>query len=206
MLIYGNRATKTGHHNLFGTKCSHCNTANSLEMYTFSRYAHIFWIPLFPYKKEAVTQCNHCKQVLTKKEFDSTLTEKFNDIKTQTKTPYWQFIGLGLIVLGIAAGTYGAAEDNKRDKVFLNAPATGDVYEIRMGTGKYTLYKVASVKADSVFVMPNQYEVNISTGLTKAEMNTPTSFVTDKEEQLGFTKKELLLLKDKGEIMNVRRR
>jgi phage terminase large subunit GpA-like protein len=69
MIIYGQRATKTGHQSLYNTTCHHCNSKNSLEMYTFSRYFHVFWIPFFPYRKEALTQCNHCKQILNKKIF-----------------------------------------------------------------------------------------------------------------------------------------
>jgi hypothetical protein len=206
MIIYGARSTKTGHHDLFGTKCSHCGNANTLELYTFSRYAHIFWIPLFPFKKDAVTQCNHCKQILSKKEFNAELLDKYNEVKANTKTPYWQFAGLVLIALGIVAGVYGEAQNNKEDNSFLTAPKSGDVYQVKTFGGNYTLYKVASVTPDSVYVMPNQYEVNKISGLRKSDMTDPANFITDESELLAFSIKDLAKKKEAGEILRVIRK
>lgn len=203
MIIYGHRATKTSHQNLFGIKCPHCESRDSLEMYTFSRYAHIFWIPLFPYKKEAVTQCNHCKQTLTKKEFSPELLEKYDEVKTQVKTPYWQFAGSALIVLLIISGVYSGIQDDKKDNAFLKSPKTGDIYEIKTNKGQYTLYKVAEVKDDSVFVLVNQYETNKKTGLRQKEMVASESFIQD--EYLPIAKSELLKMKVSGEIQSVKR-
>ena len=203
MIIYGHRATKTSHQNLFGIKCPHCESRDTLEMYTFSRYAHIFWIPLFPYKKEAVTQCNHCKQVLTKKEFSSELLSKYDEVKANIKTPYWQFAGTALIALLIISGVYSGIQDDKKDNAFLTAPKAGDIYEIKTDKGQYTLYKVAEVKADSVFVLINQYETNKRTGLTKKEMTASDSYIQD--EYLPIAKSELLKMKASGEIQSVKR-
>lgn len=203
MIVYGNKATKTGHQNLFGTKCSHCGTRDSLEMYTFSRYFHLFWIPVFPYKKEAVTQCNHCKQVLNKKEFPSELLSQYEEMKTTAKTPYWQYIGLlifgGLILLLV----FSIQEDDKRDKAYLAAPKAGDIYEIKTTDGAYTLYKVSQVTADSVYVLFNQFQSNKISGLRKSEMTATSSFI--QEDPMPIAKKDLATMKEKGEIQGVKR-
>jgi zinc-ribbon family len=203
MIIYGHKATKTGHQSLFGTKCSNCNTKDSIEMYTFSRYFHIFWIPIFPYRKEAVTQCNHCKQVLNKKQFSADLLSLYDEMKMNIKTPYWQFIGIGLFAVLIIAITFSIKEDNKRDTAYLMAPKVGDIYEIKIAYKNYTLYKVSEVAADSVYVLFNKFESNKRTGLNQAKMNMPESFTED--EWLPIAKKDLLLMKEKGEIEEVRR-
>ncbi len=203
MLIYGNRATKTGHQSLFGIKCPHCQTKDSLEMYTFSRYAHLFWIPMFPYKKEAVTQCNHCKQVLNKKEFTSDLMQQYEEMQANTKKPLWQFAGLGVFGGLIALGVYTAAQDDKKDITYLSAPKTGDVYEIKLGYREYTLYKVSDVLADSVYVMPNQFQTNKQSGLSKTEITKASSFIQD--EYIPIAKKDLAAMKEKGEIISVNR-
>jgi hypothetical protein len=203
MIIYGHKATKTGHQSLFGTKCSNCNTNNSLEMYSFSRYFHIFWIPVFPYRKEALTQCNNCKQVLHKKEFSSDLLSQYDEMKTNIKTPYWQFIGAGLLAALIIVITFSIKEDNKRDTAYLTAPKEGDIYEIKIAYKNYTLYKVSKVTPDSVYVLFNKFESNKRTGLNQAKMNMSESFIED--ELLPIAKKDLLLMKEKGEIEEVRR-
>ncbi len=203
MIVYGNKATKTGHQNLFGTKCSHCGTKDSLEMYTFSRYFHLFWIPVFPYKKEAVTQCNHCKQVLNKKEFHSELLSQYEEMKATAKTPYWQYIGLlifgGLILLLVNS----IREDDKRDKAYLAAPKAGDIYEIKTTDGAYTLYKVSQVTTDSVYVLFNQFQSNKQSGLSQEKMTAASSFI--QEDPMPIAKKDLAAMKEKGEIQGVNR-
>ncbi len=203
MLIYGNRATKTGHQNLFGVKCQHCQTKDALEIYTFSRYAHLFWIPLFAYKKEAVTQCNHCKQVLNKKDFSADILSSYAEMKANIKTPWWQFIGLGLIGVLVALAINDSAENDKRDKALLAAPKAGDIYEIKLAAAEYTLYKVIEVTNDSVYVLVNQYQTNKQSGLNKSEITKPASFIED--GYLPFAKKDLTAMKEKGEITGVRR-
>lgn len=201
MIISGNRATKTGHQSLFGTKCNSCSSKEALEMYTFSRYFHIFWVPFFPYRKEAITQCNHCKQILNKKEFSSDLSLQYEEMKTNIKTPYWQYIGGVLFVVLIISIFSSIKEDNKRDIAFLNAPQPGDIYKIRTPDGQYTLYKVSEVKSDSVYVLFNEFETNKQSGLRQVKMNEATSFIT--EDYLPIAKKDLMAMKEKGEIQGV---
>jgi hypothetical protein len=203
MIIYGHKATKTGHQSLFGTKCSSCGTKDEIEMYTFSRYFHLFWIPVFPYRKEAVTQCNHCKKVLHKKEFSADLLSQYEEMKMNIKTPYWQFTGAGLLALLIIAITYSVKEDDKRDIAFLTAPRAGDIYEIKLSSNNYTLYKVLDVTPDSVYVLLNKFEATRQSGLSKMEMNEPGSF--SEEEEMAIARKTLLSLKQSGEIESVRR-
>ncbi len=172
-------------------------------MYTFSRYFHLFWIPIFPYRKEAVTQCNHCKRVLHKKQFTADLLGRREEMKTNIKTPYWQFIGAGLLAALIISITFSIKEDNKRDIVYLNAPKVGDIYEVKLNSSSYTLYKVMDVTADSVFVLFNKFETTGQSGLNKAEMNGANSFTED--NGMSIARKNLLDLKEKGDIDGVRR-
>jgi zinc-ribbon family len=203
MLIYGNRAIKTGYQSLFGTKCSHCGTKDSLEMYTFSRYFHIFWIPMFPYKKEATTQCSHCKQILQKKEFDSSLLLQYEEMKLNARKAYWQFIGSGLLVFLIFAVATSIKEDNKNDISYLSAPKVDDIYEVELDDGAYSLYKIKEVTSDSIFVIRNKFQTNKLTALAKGEFLKEDSFLED--EYLSFSKKALLPMKTSGTIVHVKR-
>lgn len=49
--------------------CPHCQSKNTVQMLVYQKYAHVYWIPFFPIRKEAFTQCEHCKQVLEEKDF-----------------------------------------------------------------------------------------------------------------------------------------
>jgi hypothetical protein len=106
MLLYGLKVTQTSQQNLFGVKCGHCNTQGSTEMCTFSKYLHVLRIPFFPVKKVAITQCNRCRQVCSKKNFSPDLQHRFNQMKSNIVTPYWQFTGIVLIFILAAMVLY----------------------------------------------------------------------------------------------------
>ena len=204
MIIIGYKATKTGHQHLFNSKCSHCAVKGEMEMNTFSRYFHVFWIPFCPYQKDAVTQCNHCKQVLHKKQFSAELESEYAQMKVNAKKTYWQFTGLGLFILFIMIVIYSVKEDNKRDLLYLTTPQKEDIYEIHTAEGNYTLYKVSKVTADSVYVIFNKFESDKITGLTQSKMNESDSY--NEDDYLPIAKKDLLQMKDKGEIRAVKRK
>ena len=84
---------------LVADKCGHCNTENSIHMYVFQKYFHIFWIPVFPTGQRIVSQCTFCKQVLASNQMPDSYTDAYYRAKEQAKTPWWSFIGLAVILL-----------------------------------------------------------------------------------------------------------
>jgi hypothetical protein len=68
-------------------------------MHLFQRYAHVFWIPLFPIGKTGVSQCSHCKQILKLKEMPFALRLSYENMKSQTTTPFWVFSGSAVIAV-----------------------------------------------------------------------------------------------------------
>ncbi|WP_057937970.1 zinc-ribbon domain-containing protein [Algoriphagus resistens] len=109
IFFYGTRSThlKTAPLDDPQIQCQHCHTAGSMTMSVFGKYAHFFWIPLFSIGKTGGTQCNHCKQVLRKRELSPQLKTTYQELKSATKTPVWYFSGLillsALIVLPLLA-------------------------------------------------------------------------------------------------------
>ncbi|PID69053.1 MAG: hypothetical protein CR968_00110 [Flavobacteriia bacterium] len=63
----------------------------------FSKYAHIFWIPLFPLFKKGVCECTHCKSTNDKKHMNEELRFAYDNVKLNAKRPFWQWIGLIII-------------------------------------------------------------------------------------------------------------
>src|SRR6185369_8201835 len=98
MIVYGRKATQIAKE-LIVEKCPNCGTMNSVELYVFQKYAHVFWIPFFPIGKTAVSQCAHCKQSLKLKEMPLELRTAYDHVKQQAKTPIWTFSGLALVVV-----------------------------------------------------------------------------------------------------------
>lgn len=201
MLIYGSRATKLKAEPIVYT-CKHCQSKNTTTMVLFQKYAHVFWIPFCPIKKLAVTQCEHCKQVLEQKQFDPELKEIFDEQKKTVKTPIWTFTGLALLIVLIVSIAQDEKKEAAENKVYLEQPQVGDVYTVRTKEGNYTLWKVQEVTKDSVGYWMNNYEVNKISGLHKITGKGDTAYLPI---TVYMGRNELLPKLDKGEIKDVSR-
>lgn len=200
MVIYGSRSTQIAHKQVI-SKCNNCDN-NNLELFIFQRYAHVFWIPLFPIGKTAVSECGQCKQVLKQKEMPSSLKPIYSTLKSQSKAPLWTFAGLGLLMVLMVASSVNSDELDKRNAQWISAPQRGDVFEIKTEDNYYTLYKVDSVGGDIVFIRRNEYEYDKISGLNKLKAKGESGFT---DELIPYEKKELKEMLEKGEIMNINR-
>lgn len=201
MIFYGSKATQIGTESLFD-KCSNCGTPNSLEMVVFQRYAHVYWIPLFPIGKTGATQCSNCKQVLQKKEFSENLKASYNNLKSGSKTPVWTFSGIALIALLITWGSVVGKQNDKKYAEFIENPMRGDIYEVKLANKHYTLFKVDKVVGDTVFLFMNEYETNKSRGLSELKRKGQKSFI---QEHVPMLKADLKIRLEEGEIIRVER-
>jgi len=202
MIIYGSKATELKTENITG-KCPHCATPGSIQMIVFQKYAHIFWIPFFPTGKTGVTSCSHCKQVLQKKEFDTSLSENYETLKVKTKTPAWTFSGLVILILLIGWGIVQSNQHDARNAKIILAPQKGDIYEIKSGFTQYTLYKVDSVAGDTVYLLTSQYETSKLSGLREIKNKGDEAY---NEDVLPLLKSDLKTMLDKGEIADIDRK
>jgi hypothetical protein len=201
MIIYGSRAkhlaTEQSHE-----ACTSCGTHSSVQLHVFQKYAHVFWIPFFPIGKIAATECQHCKGVLKVNQFSPSTRLAYDNIKSQTKTPVWMFSGLALLAAFIIFSSYQSSQKDKRNATLISAPIAGDIFEIKTQENQYTLYKVANVQGDSVFVRFNQYETNKASGLydLKSKGDTAYSNLT-----FSLLKSDLKKMLEKGEITGIDR-
>ncbi|HTL07161.1 MAG TPA: zinc-ribbon domain-containing protein [Chitinophagaceae bacterium] len=201
MIIYGTRGTELAKETLFDS-CPNCGTKNSVEMHVFQRYAHIFWIPLFPIGKTAVSQCNHCKQVLQLKQMPPGLVNTYDRLKAESKTPVWTFAGLALFAILISLGILTDKNRHQRNAKLILSPQNGDVFEIKTKDNQYTLYKIEQVNKDSVLVLMNNYETDKLTGLSQLREKGPSAY---SEAAYPFSKAELKTMLEKGEIVDIDR-
>ncbi len=105
MIYFGTRASNIGNFDIPNSKCSYCEQSNTQRVSVFGKYAHIFWIPIFPIGKKAVAECMHCKRTIEQKEFDPELKKLYKENKGKAKRPFWHWLGLGLFGLLVAFTT-----------------------------------------------------------------------------------------------------
>ncbi|MEP6675942.1 MAG: zinc-ribbon domain-containing protein [Ferruginibacter sp.] len=202
MIVYGIKAKELLKETLLD-KCPNCGTQNSVDLYIFQRYFHIFWLPVIPVGKTAVSQCSNCKQTLKLKEMPEALKLSYDNVKTKTKTPVWMFSGLALILVIIIVGISEARMKDEKNSKLILSPQKGDIFEIKISSSRYTLYKVDEVSGDSVFVRINNYETNLSSGMDELKRKGDNEY---SEDEMSISKSGLKKMLDDGEIMNVDRK
>lgn len=89
LIFFGSQKTLSGIHDVFMYECPYCEKNNSTTLFVYSWYYHIFWIPLFPYSKEAHALCTECKTKRNEMKFGPKLVSEFKENKKQFRHPWW---------------------------------------------------------------------------------------------------------------------
>jgi hypothetical protein len=201
MIIYGSKSKELAKE-ILTDKCQNCGTQNCIDMHVFQKYAHVFWIPFFPLGKTGVSQCDHCKQVLKLKEMPASLTASYDNLKSQTKTPIWTFIGGAIFGILILFGLFGEIEKSKNSSGYIKHLLPNDILETKTSEGHYTYLKVQDIKSDSVYLRENKEEVLFESGLDKLS-SSESSF---QEDVYSIAEKQILKKYEDGIILNVIRK
>ena len=202
MIIYGTKA-KLLKSEITADQCPNCNTANSIQMNVFQRWAHIFWIPFFPIGKTGVSQCLHCRQVLKLKEMPASLKLSYDNLKTQTKIPVWTFAGCFLIVIIAIFAVINEKQKAKKVNQLVLSPQKNDVFHIKLKNDHYTLYKVNKVSGDSVYLALNKYEVDREDRLDDIAAKGDSAYDSAQE---GIAKPFLVEMAKEGSILDIERK
>ena len=194
-MIYGYRATQTGQFLVHNTICQHCDMTEPQRVSVYSKYAHILWIPLFPFSKVKVAECTSCLRTIKGKEFPSDLRAQADEKLRAVKNPKWQFAGLfiiGALILGstiigaISSALAGPPDPRKAELTALVNQMTDDP-----GTVGDTL----SVKTQMLMniMLTDEIDKDGLTYLSKVQddrllflFNIPEWSRIDNEEKDGF--------------------
>lgn len=202
MVIYGTNGALISTYFLPDAGCPACAVPDKLSVSLFGRYAHVYWIPLFPYSKPTVMQCGHCQRAWAGKDIPTALHPTILALKKQTRTPLWHWSGVGLVAIALAWGLVASTQNDRADKAFLAAPHVGDIYTVHSpdDSTQYSLLKVVSARGNTVEVAGNEYETASSSPL--AELNAPAKY---SKETYSLTVLDLQIMHNKGQLTDVDR-
>lgn len=163
MIIYGWNTKNIKQAPIDFYECPNCKEKKSV-LAVFASYVHIFWIPLFPYRKSAEIHCVNCQLVSTASGLDGKDKDAVKQLKAAVSIPKYLFSGAILIVLFASWITIGIIQDNQKEKSYLEEPQVGDVYLIKDSDepSEYNHYflKVGNVTEDSLWVSVSSYSYN----------------------------------------------
>ena len=201
MIIYGwnNRVIKEAPFDKMS--CPHCDN-NEARIKVLGFYFHIFWIPLFPYKKKLFYECDHCKHAVEEANFDDQFKEVLGKLKQSVKFPKYMFSGSGLVLALVVALFINADQREKREIEYLNNPQVGDIYHLKdkdeATEFKYYLWKAEEIFNDSMYITANAYNYD---GIPKALLAEDGFF----ETYYVVDKKDMMDLYENGDLVKVQR-
>lgn len=105
IIFFGSKQTPIGYEELL-VKCPCCETSTWAEVMVISKYYHIYWIPMFPFDKEADIICKECGLKRFGRSFDANLISDFDKVKSNFRHPWFTYSGvavLTLLFLGVIA-------------------------------------------------------------------------------------------------------
>ncbi len=156
MIVWGVSLKNIGRKNIHGN-CPLCNSRD-LYLVVMQKVLHIFWIPTLPTRKSKFVQCNQCGSQLPAEPFLMSMPTN----ETGIKTPWWNFLGL-FIIIGLFIFGYFSEKSASLDKVaFQNAPTVGVYFTYDLETPSlkktpYTCAKVEKVDGDKVTARISKY-------------------------------------------------
>ena len=202
MILYGTNGAHLRTAPLPGVKCPACATPGALQMSVFGRYAHVYYIPLFPYSKPAVVQCGHCQAAWDDKKIPPQMQAPVRDLKKQTRLPLWQWSGVALLALAVGWGLMASTQNARADAAYLTAPRPGDIYTVHATDDdpNYSLLKVMSAKGNTVEVVANKFQIDNSHPIDA--LNSPAKY---NKKSFSLTQFELQIMKNRGQLTDVDR-
>lgn len=205
MIIYGTSSKDLGTRKLQGAKCPNCE-ATEIHAQAVSRYADVFWIPIFPYSKKLFTVCGNCQQVLEKKQMPAQMKDKLEMEKHHFKTPFYLFSGLIIIALLIGFGVYSSNKHDADIAENVKHLATDNVIVFKEKSKEYSFAKVFEVRNDTIIVNYGQYVYEGGySAPSESEFNSKKATVTKfyAEDLSFYLQSEIDSLYAKGEIVEI---
>jgi hypothetical protein len=163
MVVYGWNSKTLKEAPFTGHQCASCGN-ESTHILVIGSYAHIFWIPIFPYRKYLRIVCDNCQLENKPKEVSENVRALAKQLKSKVRFPIYMFSGIGVIALLVAYFTIQGFMDNRNFEKYLNEPQANDIYHLYNSEEetdyKYYLWKVIDVNGDSVNISPNSFQYN----------------------------------------------
>ena len=83
----------------FLIKCPSCEADSFADVMITSNYYHIYFVPMFPFEKEANTICQKCGLRSYDVPFNKRTFKNYYEVKSKFRHPWYTYFFTGLMVL-----------------------------------------------------------------------------------------------------------
>jgi len=103
IIIFGSKEATIGVDELM-VRCPSCEAHNFADVMVVSKYFHVYYIPIFPYAKEATIICQKCGLRRYNLPFEKRLFSDFDEIKKRFKHPWYTYSFIVLVTILVIGG------------------------------------------------------------------------------------------------------
>ena len=175
MIVFGTRGKVVKGPQKRGVPCAACGM-DVHQTFGVLRYFHVFWIPMFPTLKQPGMECLHCKKALVGKELPERVRKDVAAMLFTKRRVLPTFAGAILVGLLAIPVAYGSAQQTAREAAYLEAPAVGDCYVVRLAgfvknpdsKHPYGVLRLAKVASDHLELRLGAYAYSQARGADQA--------------------------------------
>ena len=138
------------------TTCVHCNQTEH-TLHVWQKYAHLFWMPMFPLSKSVEIACDHCKCVTEQADIPKDSWPLIKEEKRAAQTSARTFAGWIPIALIAATHQYATFSAEKDSKIFRANPAAHDIAVVKTEENEFQLIKLHTVSNDKIQLKIGRY-------------------------------------------------
>lgn len=106
IVFYGSKEATIGIEEFF-VRCPACEAHNFADVMVISRYYHIYFIPIFPFEKEANVFCKKCGLRRFNIPFGNKLISDFETVKKRFRHPWYTYTFFYIVALFILLSFLG---------------------------------------------------------------------------------------------------
>jgi len=140
-------------------ECPGCGE-EALEVEVTHRYAHLYWIPMFPIGKVAVIRCAACGKLWERRKMTASMDDAASRVKNDSPAPRYFFAGTYAIAILVIAGMYVGWKSDRDTASYVRDPHINDLYVVRAELDAlypHQVVRVEEVRGDSIVVAMGTY-------------------------------------------------
>lgn len=163
MIIYGWRTKDIKKSAPFGESCKECSS-HKTSIVGHAKYFHLFWIPMFPYKKTLEVLCDNCNYLGTPAGLDGRSLEIYKSTKSKVRSPFYMYSGTILIIAAFIYFYMHSADRENQYAEYMQNPQKDDILLIHIPNDtsdySYSFLKITRIAGDTVWGSRNAYTYN----------------------------------------------
>jgi hypothetical protein len=187
-------------HVLPDIECPNCNDIGEMYIWGYTKYLHIYWIPMWNIGKKIKYGCDSCDKIVKSKKLFGVSKEQIQAVKSEIRRPpIWHFTGSLILIFIILFVVYAVVSENKRTTAYFNEPEINDIYYINareLGEDYYTSWLLINTDGENMVFAKNLFQPedisDLSDSLEVSKVHEGDTIIYSQDFLRNILKKDII--------------